>query len=256
MNEFYYWVQSGFLFLLVLALLCKLVLFIIGKFTVSAIDEAPSNANTNNSESPEYLNRIDKIDMGDYVVQITAYRICFIIGTTTISPSFRTYKIKRSYYNDELIHIVLEVFTNVGHNVILEPYNPACYRDFWDMVAKLGHVDIPCKKEKIVCAAVWFKDIKKPIGRFNPVNMLGGMVICGLNHKSCIDTIKHFTETEGDIGTFEKGFVTSHNRFVSEEVAFLIAKTERQLNAKGRTKHINSSLCVEDLSLFDYLHNQ
>lgn len=88
--------------------------------------------------------------------------------------------------------------------------------------------------EKILCAAVWYKDIilKKeiPITVYLPKNIEKGIVFCGLRHSQCIYSKCGITGLrDSESGENEQGFLTSKNRFVSREEALVIALKENQV---------------------------
>lgn len=87
--------------------------------------------------------------------------------------------------------------------------------------------------EKIICAAVWYKEIevKKHIPvNVLPVNLTTGLVFCGHRHAQCIYTKCSITGLrDAESGENEQGFLTSKNRFVSREEALLIALKENQV---------------------------
>ena len=83
-------------------------------------------------------------------------------------------------------------------------------------------------KEKILCAAVWYKDLqlKKdvPIDIYLPKNIDRGIVFCGHRHSQCIYSKVALTGLrDGESGEHEQGFLTSTNRFVGRKEAMQIA---------------------------------
>ena len=105
------------------------------------------------------------------------------------------------------------------------------------------------KKEYILCAAIWCKEIplKKDIPQVLPINCDRGIVVTGHRHGQCIWTIgcltglRAVTIAEDGIGENEQGFLTSKNRFVDRreggEIAF----------AAGQTEKLREMLFSEDL---------
>lgn len=92
--------------------------------------------------------------------------------------------------------------------------------------------------EKILCAAVWYKDI--PLALYNlpnqnPVNVDHGAVFCGYRHCHCMYTMTAVTGLrsvefgEDSVGDFEEGFLTSKNRFVDRVEGLEIALREGQV---------------------------
>jgi hypothetical protein len=86
------------------------------------------------------------------------------------------------------------------------------------------------KREHILCAAIWYKDL--PTQRLLPKNIEKGIVICGHRHGHCIDTMKTLGELRtvkfapDGVGEHEQGFLTNLNRFVDRlEAAEIAVKT-------------------------------
>ncbi len=91
--------------------------------------------------------------------------------------------------------------------------------------------DIP---EKIICAAVWYKEIpvKKdiPVGSTNPRNCPTGLVFSGHRHGQCIYTKCAVTGLRDcESGENVQGFLTSKNRFVTRREALIIALDQGQV---------------------------
>ena len=89
-------------------------------------------------------------------------------------------------------------------------------------------------EEKILCAAVWYKEIpvKKEIPFYstNPINCLTGLVFSGYRHGQCIYTKCAVTGLrDAESGENEQGFLTSLNRFVTREEGLIIAMRENQV---------------------------
>ena len=88
--------------------------------------------------------------------------------------------------------------------------------------------------EKIICAAIWYKNIelKKelPIEVYLPANLDRGIVFNGHRHGQCIYTKYAITGLrDAESGENEQGFLTSKNRFVSREEGLQIALQENQV---------------------------
>ena len=92
--------------------------------------------------------------------------------------------------------------------------------------------------EKILCSAIWYKDIllkRYNIPNQNPVNITEGAVFCGYRHCHCMYTmvavtgIRSVEGGENSVGYYEQGFLTSKNRFVGREEALVIALREDQV---------------------------
>ena len=90
--------------------------------------------------------------------------------------------------------------------------------------------------EKIVCAAIWYKDF--PLlrddeisdGFIRPFNCNKGIVFCGLRHHNCLyQMIAISGKFQHEAGENVQGFLTTFNRFVNRREAFEIAKKENQI---------------------------
>jgi hypothetical protein len=98
------------------------------------------------------------------------------------------------------------------------------------------------KKEYILCAAIWYKDIplKKDIPQVLPKNCDRGLVVLGHRHGQCMWTmssltgLRSVTNAEDGVGDHEQGFLTNTNRFVDREEGFDIAESSNQLNERPR----------------------
>jgi hypothetical protein len=109
--------------------------------------------------------------------------------------------------------------------------------------------EITQKKEYILCAAIWYKDIplKKVIDGVLPKNCDRGLVVLGHRHGQCMWTmgsltgLRSVTNAEDGVGEYEQGFLTNTNRFVGREEGGQIA-----FNA-GQTKDLRTTLFSEDL---------
>lgn len=96
--------------------------------------------------------------------------------------------------------------------------------------------------EKILIAAIWYKDIPlmKEIVQVRPKNIDHGIVILGHRHAQCIWTTASLTGlrtcTNGNdcTGEHEQGFLTNSNRFVSREegakIAFAAGQIEKEIS--------------------------
>ena len=88
--------------------------------------------------------------------------------------------------------------------------------------------------ERILCAAVWYKEIKlkkdMPIETYLPKNIDKGIVFCGLRHGQCIYSKCAITGLRDvESGENEEGFLTSKNRFVNREEGLQIALKQNQV---------------------------
>ncbi len=96
------------------------------------------------------------------------------------------------------------------------------------------------KVEKILCAAIWYPDIKlvrEGIPNQNPVNVDKGAVFCGFRHPHCMYTMVAITglrSVETEVGEIIQGFLTNTNRFVDREeaadIAFKAEQVKENLN--------------------------
>ncbi len=95
--------------------------------------------------------------------------------------------------------------------------------------------------EKILCAAIWFKDFEA--AALGPVNINKGLVLCGYRHNQISSQMtvlhkKHLLEC----GEYVHGFLTSTGRFVDrKQGAKIFAGTD------GGVGFMNEELFSEDL---------
>ena len=109
--------------------------------------------------------------------------------------------------------------------------------------------EITKKKEYILCAAIWYKDIplQKVIEGVLPKNCDRGLVVLGHRHgqamwtMSSLTGLRSVTNAEDGVGEYEQGFLTNTNRFVDREEGGKIAF------AAGQTKDLRTTLFSEDL---------
>ena len=105
------------------------------------------------------------------------------------------------------------------------------------------------KKEYILCAAIWYKDIplQKVIDGVLPKNCDRGLVVLGHRHGQCMWTmssltgLRSVTNAEDGVGEYEQGFLTNTNRFVDRKEGGQIAFDA------GQTKDLRTTLFSEDL---------
>lgn len=88
--------------------------------------------------------------------------------------------------------------------------------------------------EKILCAAVWYKEIELKVNAlihvYLPTNCDTGAVFCGFRHGQCIYTKYAITGLkDSESGLNEQGFLTSLNRFVGRDEALKIALENNQV---------------------------
>jgi hypothetical protein len=109
--------------------------------------------------------------------------------------------------------------------------------------------EITKKKEYILCAAIWYKDIplQKVIEGVLPKNCDRGLVVLGHRHGQCMWTmssltgLRSVTNAEDGVGEYEQGFLTNKNRFVDREEGGKIAFDA------GQTEDLRTTLFSEDL---------
>lgn len=97
-------------------------------------------------------------------------------------------------------------------------------------------------KEKIVCAAIWYKN-----GNFrqtSPKNIDEGIVVFGLRHNHCFELLSALYPNKEYISRCEQGFLTTDNRFVDREEASKIAIESGQIE---KCKYTDNYLYSEDL---------
>ena len=105
------------------------------------------------------------------------------------------------------------------------------------------------KKEYILCAAIWYKDIplQKVIEGVLPKNCDRGLVVLGHRHgqamwtMSCLTGLRTCEIGEDCSGEHEQGFLTNTNRFVGREEGAKIAFEY------GQIKEETTRLFSEDL---------
>ena len=105
------------------------------------------------------------------------------------------------------------------------------------------------KKEYIICAAIWYKDIplQKVIEGVLPKNCDRGLVVLGHRHgqamwtMSCLTGLRTCEIGEDCSGEHEQGFLTNTNRFVGREEGAKIAFEY------GQIKEETTRLFSEDL---------
>ena len=85
--------------------------------------------------------------------------------------------------------------------------------------------------EKILCAAIWYKDLElkrpevlEPRG-YRPYNITEGIVFCGWRHSNCLyQMVAIIGLAQHQAGDEVQGFLTNKNRFVNRieglEIAF------------------------------------
>jgi len=109
--------------------------------------------------------------------------------------------------------------------------------------------EITKKKEYILCAAIWYKDLtlQKVIDGVLPKNCDRGLIVLGHRHGQCMWTmssltgLRSVTNAEDGVGEYEQGFLTNKNRFVDREEGGKIAFDA------GQTEDLRTTLYSEDL---------
>lgn len=122
---------------------------------------------------------------------------------------------------------------------------------FWVMIFLMEEIrntrelakPIEEKKEYILCAAIWYKEIplKKVLDGVLPKNCNSGLVVLGHRHGQCMWTMGSLTglrsveNGEDSVGKYIQGFLTNTNRFVDREEAAKIAFEAKQIEEPKQT---------------------
>jgi len=92
-------------------------------------------------------------------------------------------------------------------------------------------------KERILCAAIWYKDMPlirddMPNGFIRPLNCERGIVFSGHRHHNCLYQMVALTgKAQHEVGEHVQGFLTSTNRFVDRKEGMMIAlKNDQVIN--------------------------
>ena len=97
--------------------------------------------------------------------------------------------------------------------------------------------------EKIICAAVWYKDLPTPV--HGPVNIDRGIVFSGHRHVHCMhQMVTIFGKRNYEAGEYIEGFLTNKNRFVDRVEGGVIAIESGQVN---KLNYSSTKLFSEDL---------
>jgi len=97
--------------------------------------------------------------------------------------------------------------------------------------------------EKILCSAIWYKELPTPV--FRPVNVDIGIVFCGLRHPHCLYQMVAMTgKRQAEVGRYIQGFLTDKNRFVDRKEGAKIALESGQIE---KLTYSNGELYSEDL---------
>ena len=89
------------------------------------------------------------------------------------------------------------------------------------------------KQEYILCAAIYIKDGVEY--NFQPTNIRTGIVFCGWRHPGIIQQCNMANLPWKEWG-YIQGFITSKNRFVDREEAFIIACKANQIRDSSKFK--------------------
>jgi len=74
------------------------------------------------------------------------------------------------------------------------------------------------KPEDIICAAIWYKEVDRPVHR--PINTPKGAVLCGFRHGHIIGQVVSLTgKRHHELGESIQGFLTNKNRFLDRKKA-------------------------------------
>jgi hypothetical protein len=84
------------------------------------------------------------------------------------------------------------------------------------------------ESERVLCSAVWYKDLPTPI--YRPTNIDRGIVFSGHRHPHCVHQMVAMTgKRQAEVGEYEQGYLTSFNRFVNREEAAKIVLANGQV---------------------------
>jgi hypothetical protein len=113
-----------------------------------------------------------------------------------------------------------------------------------DAINKLFAIPLPKEPgqdEKIVCAAIWYKE--QTTAKILPNNIKEGIVVGGLRHSYCIATFVALTGKRSvlpECGEYVQGFLTTKDRFVDRNEAMGIAKASGQVTSKQSFEELYS----------------
>jgi hypothetical protein len=95
--------------------------------------------------------------------------------------------------------------------------------------------------ERILCAAIWYKDYPAPFHNVKNINNKG-LVLCGYRHGYIIgQCISLLNKSQYQMGEHVQGFLTSDNRFLNRQEAL-----ELHLKNGGKSE-FSDELYSEDL---------
>lgn len=83
---------------------------------------------------------------------------------------------------------------------------------------KLLRKDFSQEKERILCAAIWYKDFDAPVHTVE--NLDKGVVLCGFRHGMVISQCTSLLgKRQFEMGESIQGFLTTKNRFLDRKEA-------------------------------------
>jgi hypothetical protein len=107
----------------------------------------------------------------------------------------------------------------------------------------LNNLKINKMTEKILCAAIWYKDFPRTVSHYMCTNIEKGVVLCGFRHHNIIgQCMSLLDKKQFEMGEYEQGFITSKNRFLNREEAALL-----HIENGGKLGYSTEELFSEDL---------
>lgn len=107
--------------------------------------------------------------------------------------------------------------------------------------------------ERVLCAAIWYKDLPSS-GKLLPPNIKQGVVVAGWRHGNCIATmsslgkLRSVTFGPDSVGENVQGFLTTKGNFIDRHVAYEMAKRNDQIiGRQSGEPHNEGTLYSEDL---------
>lgn len=81
--------------------------------------------------------------------------------------------------------------------------------------------------ERILCAAIWYKEQPQVVNHYNPININKGIVLCGHRHHNIIGQCLSLTDKKQyEMGEYVQGFITTKNRFLDRKEAAILWKEQ------------------------------
>lgn len=97
--------------------------------------------------------------------------------------------------------------------------------------------------EKIVCAAIHYKNFPRTVSQYMCSNIEEGVVLCGLRHPNIIgQCISLLEKRQFEMGEYTQGFITTKNRFLNRQEAAILWKEQG-----NKLKYSQNELFSEDL---------